>query len=415
MRSSTALILLVLLPITAQVVFTQTRPRRVEQSTATPSPSPRSLIENSAPEGKTTDLLPAGNKLPAGKTRSDELDVVRIETNLVILPLSVTDRLGRYIPDLQKHDFHVYEEGAEQEIAYFAAVDKPFTVVLMIDTSSSVWSKLDQIRAASRVFVDQLRPDDQVMVVSFAGGLTVECEATSDRQKIRKGIEKTGKGLSTRLYDAVDKLIQKHLGRIQGRKAVVLFTDGVDASSNRATYESTLRAAEELDAIIYPIRYDTYDRASDTGGSGSGRPSIFGIPLPVPIVIGGGGGSGGAGSSKSAYDRGERYLHELAELTAGRYYDANRDLRNLQDAFSHIAEELRRQYSLGYYPKQTGQAGQRRRIKVRVGRPDLAVRTRDSYVFKGTPGVTGTPSTTTAPDKGPSSPTVPKKPLVSGT
>ena len=107
------------------------------------------------------------------------------------------------------------------------------------------------------------------MIVSFAGGLTIECEATTDRQKIRKGIEKTGKGLSTHLYDAMDAIMQKHLGRIKGRKAVVLFTDGVDATSKHATYESTLRVAEELDALIYPIRYDTYDPAGDKGGSNS--------------------------------------------------------------------------------------------------------------------------------------------------
>lgn len=343
--------------------------------------------------------------------------MVRIETTLVTVPVSVTDRLGRYMPDLQRQDFHIYEEGTEQEIAYFAAVDKPFTVVLMIDTSSSDWSKLGQIRAAARVFVEQLRQDDQVMVVSFAGGLTIECEATSDRQKINKAIDKTSKGLSTHLYDAMDKVMQKHLNRIQGRKAIVLFTDGVDATSNHATYESTLHIAEELDALIYPIRYDTYDRASDTGGStrsssGSRWPSIFGIPLPT---IGGGGGGGGSGSSKADYDRGQRYLQELAELTGGRYYEANRDLRYLRDAFSHIAEELRRQYSIGYYPKQKGPVGERRRIKVRVSQPDVAVRSRDSYIFKGDPTVTGAPDTTTTPDKRSSSPPVlQKKSLVSG-
>jgi VWFA-related protein len=281
----------------------------------------------------------------------------------------------------------------------------------MIDTSASNWSKLGQIRAASKIFVEQLRPDDQVMVVSFAGGLTIECEATSDRQKIRKGIEKTGKGLSTHLYEAMDTLMQKHLGRIQGRKAVVLFTDGVDSASKHATYESTLRVAEELDALIYPIRYDTYDPAADKGNSRSRQSSIFGIPLP-----GIGGSSGGAGTTRADYTVGERYLLELARLTAGREYEASRDLSYLQDAFSHIAEELRRQYSLGYYPKQTAQAGERRRIKVHVSRPDLAVRTRDSYIFKRNADVTGTPSPTTAPDQGSSSPPVlQKKPFVSGT
>jgi hypothetical protein len=102
------------------------------------------------------------------------------------------------------------------------------------------------------------------------------------------------------------------------------------------------------------------------------------LHIPVPTI----GVGGGAGYSRAEYDRGERYLHELADGTGGRVYEASKDLSYLQDAFSHIAEELRRQYSLGYYPKQPGQAGDRRHIRVRVSPPDLAVHTRDSYIYK---------------------------------
>ncbi len=365
----------------------QTRARRVGQMPAPPSPQGQAREEVDANE------------------------VVRVETTLVTIPVSITDRDGRYIPDLRKEDFRVYEDGVEQEVAYFAAVEKPFTVVLMIDTSSSVWQKLGRIRAAANVFVAQLRPADQVMVVSFAGGFTVQCEATSDRQKIRKAINDTGRGLSTHLYDAMDKLFSKHLRRITGRKAVVLFTDGVDARSGKATYESTVSAAEELDALIYPIRYDTYDPASDNGMPTTRMPRLPGIlgRLSLPIPIGGTGTSGG-GSSRADYARGERYLHDLAELTGGRYYEASRDLRDLDQAFSHIAAELRRQYSLGYYPQQQGHAGARRRIRVRVNRTDLAVRARDSYIYQPTPQ-----SDTTAQDQKqpPKSAPVLKKPLLS--
>jgi VWFA-related protein len=339
--------------------------------------------------------VPAPSVQPDAPQQSQEVgegEVIRVDTTLVTIPVSITDRNGRYIPDLQKEDFHIYEDEVEQKIAYFAAVETPFTVVLMLDTSASTWSKLGQIRDAAMTFVEQLRPDDRVMVVSFARGFTVKCDATSDREKIRKAIQGTGRGLSTHLYDAVAKLMQKYLDRIKGRKAVVLFTDGVDASSNDATYESTLRLAEELDALIYPIRYDTYDPASDTGGSpappSTARlPSILGrLPLPWPTSGGGGSTSGGGnGSSRADYDRGERYLQALAELTGGRVYEASKDLRYLKDAFRHIAEELRRQYSLGYYPKQAGQAGERRRIKVRVRQSELAVRARNSYIYKPAP------------------------------
>jgi VWFA-related protein len=376
-RTVAAVVLFCLVAVASPEILSQVRDRRVGK----PPPAPASEAQPPAP---TPEEVGEG-------------DVVRVNTTLVTVPVSITDRNGRYIPDLQKDDFHIYEDGVEQQIAYFATTEKPFTVVLMLDTSSSVWSKLGKIRDAAQTFVEQLRPDDQVMVISFARGLTIQCEPTSDRQKIRKAIESTGRGLSTHLYDAMEKLMQKSLSRIKGRKAVVLFTDGVDASSSDATYESTLRTAEELDAIIYTIRYDTYDAAIDNGvsstpQSGSRLPSILRrIPLPFPTIsIGGGGGAAGNGSSRADYDRGERYLRELAALTGGRLYEANKDLRYLRDAFSYIAEELRRQYSLGYYPKQTAQPGQRRLIRVRVNQPELTVRSRDSYIYKPAPDATNT-------------------------
>jgi len=389
------------LTIAVQIASSQTRPRQVGEATPNPSPSPSSEKSNAE----------------AGQ----DLDVVRIDTNLVTVPVSVVDRDGRYISDLQKQDFHLAEDGIEQEIAYFGAVEKPFTVVLMIDTSASTWSKLDQIKSAAQVFVEQLRPDDQVMVISFGMGVKVHCEATSDRQKIRKAIGATGKGLSTHLYDAMENVMKKRLRRIQGRKALVLFTDGVDATSNHATYESTANTAEELDALIYPIRYDTYDPSIDTGASTPSQPNpgvlsiLRKLPIPLPIpTIGNSGSSsgGGAGSSRADYDRGERYLHELADLTGGRVYEASKDLSYLRDAFSQIADELGRQYSIGYYPKKKGQSGERRRISVRVSRPGVAVRARDKYVYKGPADpVTGTAVTEENKPMQPQ-PVLQKKPFV---
>ena len=340
----------------------QTRARRVGQEPTTSRPSQQN--PTTAPE------------------EVGEGEVVRIDTTLVTIPVSVTDRQGRYIPDLQKEDFRIFEDGVEQEVAYFASVERPFTVVLMIDTSSSVWSKLGKIKDAAVAFVEQLRPEDSVMVVSFAGGLTVHCEPTGDRERSRKAIRGIGKGLSTHLYDAVEKVMLKHLARFEGRKAVVLFTDGVDATSSDATYEETTRAAEELDAIIYTIKYGTHegDSAPPPPPQPSRRlPGILGrIPIQIPVP----GTGGGTGSSRVDTSRAEPYLRELAELTGGRFYQAERDLRNLDQTFGLIAEELRRQYSLGYYARRRGGAGERRRLRVRVGRPELAVRSRDSYIYQ---------------------------------
>lgn len=404
MKNLAVISLLLFLSVSSTLVATaQTRARRVEQTVPAPSSSgtnnPPANAGDTASPPKSVPNAPSGTPaanearapLPAGAQEEvGEGEVVHVSTTLVTVPVSVMDRNGRYIADLSKEDFRLFENGVEQQVAYFAAVERPFTVVLMLDTSASTWSKLGQIRDAATAFVEQLRLDDQVMVVSFARGLTIKCEATTDREKIRKAIQGTGRGLSTHLYDAMEKLMSKHLKGIQGRKAVVLFTDGVDASSNHATYESSVHTAEELDALIYPILYDTYDPKSDHGNAPSprttsGLPSIFRkipLPLPIPTQGSGTGGSGGTGSSRSDYDRGERYLHDLADLTGGRVYEARRDLSYLRAAFSDIAEELRRQYSLGYYPRQMAQPGERRGIKVRVNRTDLAVRARDSYIYQ---------------------------------
>lgn len=405
MKSSITLGLIFFLLCAAEfpIAFAQERSRRVEVITPNGSISQSNASENSKPN------------------QNDELisqdDVVRVDTALVTVPVSITDRNGRYVADLKREDLHVFEDNVEQDIAYFASVDKPFTVVLMVDTSTSTWSKLGEIREAAKLFVDQLRPDDNVMVASFARGFSIESDVTNDRAKIRKGIERIGKGLSTHLYDAVEKLMQKHLSRIPGRKAVVLFTDGVDATSSHATYESTVHSAEELDALIYPILYDTYNPAADNGQppapppDKSRLPSILRkIPLSLPGIFGSSGG--GAGSTRAEYDRGERYLRDLAERTGGRLYEANKDLSFLQAAFGFIADELRRQYTIGYYPKNKTGAGQRRQIKVRTDRPDVAVRARDSYIYQGAAATTQGKSKPGEPGKQPTpAPVLQKKPF----
>jgi VWFA-related protein len=201
--------------------------------------------------------------------------------------------------------------------------------------------------------------------------------------------------------------MNQRLNSVSGRKAIVLFTDGVDTTSRHASYASNVRDAEELDALIYPVQYDTY---ADQGGGGSGWPgsggrwpnstgNVLGDILGGVFGRGGGGrsrGGGGAGNSRREYEIANRYLHELADRTGARSYEAD-STQNLSSAFAKIAEELRRQYSLGYYPKTQSQAGQRRQIRVRVNQPNLAVRTRDSYVFNPSGTTDDTAARTSAP------------------
>ena len=325
----------------------------------------------------------------AGPEEVGEGDVVRVNTSLVTVPVSVLDRQGRFIPNLQREDFRVFENGVEQSIAYFEPAEKPFTVALLLDTSASTHFHLGEIKDAAIAFAKQLRPQDRVLIVSFNDEVLLLTEVTNDLNIIETVIEENvNTGNSTRLYDAVDLTIKERLNKIKGRKAIVLFTDGVDTSSQQASYQTTLREVEELDALIYPIQYDTSDYLRAMQGAGSGtvtitttRRGIFGtttsqqtynVPVNNGVPL--------PGTTRADYDRADQYLHALADKTGGRLYQAN-DNAQLAQAFTRIAEELRRQYSLGYYPRTDNvESSGRRQIKVRVRQPNLAVKARDSYV-----------------------------------
>ena len=422
------LLLLSLLCASAAPLRAQTRPRRVGQSGATTRqpgsapPSSDTTRRSGAPP--TLGGVPVSNEPTNGRARTahdgpeevDENEVVRVNTTLVTIPVTVMDRAGKYVPTIRQDEFRIYEDGVQQEIAYFAAVEKPFTVALVLDNSNSTRFKLDEIQNAAIAFVDQLRPDDRVMVVAFTDQIHVLAEPTNDRRRLRDAIRRTRNDGNTSLYDAVDFVINQRFNHIEGRKAIVLFTDGVDTSSRRASYESNVRDAEELDALVYPISYDTYQdpgTGSTNGGSwpGGGGGSGGSVSLPdilsLPDIIfgrrnkrggrgggswppsGGGGGGGGnsscVGCSREEYERADRYLNDMARVTGGRLYRADTTY-NLAQSFALIAEELRKQYSIGYYPKAQAAAGQRRHIKVRVQRPGLVVQARDSYIFNPNTG-----------------------------
>jgi VWFA-related protein len=307
---------------------------------------------------------PQQDQTPSGPEEVDAGDIIKVNTTLVTIPVSVMDRDGRYVPNLQKEEFRIWEDGVEQEVAFFQSVDNPFSVVLMLDTSPSTQFRLEDIQDAAITFVNQLRPDDKVMVVSFNDDIKVLSEFTTDRSKLRRAIERARTDDGTRLYDAVDMVINQQLSRVQGRKAIVLFTDGVDTTSRRATYQSNIMDAQELDALIYPVQYDTSRDMSVNYPQGyppMGSIDIFGQILGGIFGGGGGrrrGGGGGGGyprgrgTARNDYELANYYLQELANNTGGREYHAD-SLQNMTYAFANVAEELRRQYSIGYYPKST--------------------------------------------------------------
>ncbi len=370
---------------------TSTRPR--VSPTATPPPLGNDTYVKTTPSGPPVLIGGTNRPAPTPTPTAGDDEVIRVETNLVTMPVSVLDRDGRFISGLQQKDFKIFENGVEQKLDYFQSVEQPFTVILLIDVSPSTQFKIDEIQNAASAFVDQLRPSDRVMVISFDESVHVLTPATNNRYQLKNAIRQLQFGDGTSLYEAVNYVIDNQLRQIQGRKAVVLFSDGVDTTSRHANYTSTLRESEEVDALFYTIRYDT-SRDMNGGGWGNGggggnypqprRRSggvTFGDILGA-ILTGGSvnvGRGGGGGSSSREYETGRTYLEALAQNSGGRKFEAQ-TLYNIESAFAGIAEELRRQYSLGYYPETVGNVGDRKQIKIRVLRQNVVVRAKTSYI-----------------------------------
>lgn len=370
-------------------------PNTNKKANQRPAPTPESEITNSE------------------SVEIDDTDVIKFDTELVTIPVRVLDRKGRSIPGLTQENFQVFEDGQQQEIAYFSNERQPFTVALVLDMSYSGTNKINEIQQAAIAFVAQLQENDRVMVVSFDEDIHILTQPTSDRKELYRAIKTTRIASGTSVYEAMDTVIQK-FQTIGGRKAIVLFSDGVDTSSRRKSDRDNLRDALELDALIYPIKYDTYDDVQrilngqqtipPTTSSIPGKsPNPTGLPFPLPnIVIGGGGNSrgndpagtnnpgdtqprgvsSGRGTTREDYRIAAEYLQNLADNTGGRLYEADGTLGNLGLAFSRVAEELRQFYSLGYYPPEDGKKDKFRKIKVRVDKKGVAVKARDGYVPK---------------------------------
>jgi len=254
--------ILVLLMVIGLVALSATaQSGRKTMPAPTPGPPPMAEERSQYSESKPSTRRTPRNTNPtvfvpkdAPVTDADsEGEVLKIETNLVTIPVSVFDRHGLYIPGLRQTDFKIFEDGVEQEIAYFATSDKPFTVAIVLDVSPSTAYRIEEIRQAAIAFVDQLQPQDSVIVIDFDHNVRVRAKATRDRMAIYKAINKADFGDGTSLYNAVDEALRKQLGPISGRKAVVLFTDGVDTTSRKNSYDSTLNFAEENDALIFTI------------------------------------------------------------------------------------------------------------------------------------------------------------------
>jgi len=358
--------------------------------------------------------------------KSDD-DIVKVDTNLVLVPVIVSDRNDIYIADLKQEEFEIYEDNEKQIISFFGATTQPFHVVLMLDTSASAEAKLSMIRQAAFAFVTQLQDSDRVKVISFDDQVLTLSEFTNDRQELRNAIYRTRPGRGTKLYDAMDTAISS-FAKIQGRKAIVIFTDGVDWHSDYTNSSKNLQRLEESGIIVYPIRYDTREeveqlaRQQQAGGQTIDLNVIFGTGVPIgqtPTTFPGGTGGGTTTHPPSttrpippitinkrrttypptndpnnrtgqptrdtvgemldrAYSEADAYLNELAKVSGGKLHRAD-TLGNLPDAFDKIASELRTQYAIGYYPANKTRDGKFRKVKVKTTRKNAVVRAKPGY------------------------------------
>lgn len=292
-------------------------------------------------------------------------DVIRVKTTLVNSPVLVIGRDGKFVPNLRREDFEVYENGVKQEITYFAPVENPFTVAIVIDTSRSALFELGDIQEAAVAFVDKMRPNDRALVVSFSADVNVLAEPTSDHEALRAAIRSARPGGNSRVYDAINLVLANHLAKIEGRTALILFTDGVDNDSRNATFEKTLQQAARTDTLIYPVQFSTYDYMKARSPSAKFTPPE------------------GSGFSEQDYQRADVFLHQLASTAGTGVYPAF-DISDLERAISSIVDELHNEYSIGYYPRTQGRPGESRTVEVRVNRPQLVVRARTGYVIDQT-------------------------------
>jgi VWFA-related protein len=288
----------------------------------------------------------------------DEDDVIRVDTTLVSLNVSVLDtKLKSFIGALEQKDFKVFEDGHEESISYFAATNVPFDLVLLIDLSGSTADKRDLIRKSTQRFIEAARPSDRLAIVTFADTTEVVSPLTSDRARLIEGARRIQGGGGTRLWDALKFTLDQVVGpkTFGRRRAIVLMTDGVDnalgeGAGSEISFANLLEAVRKRDELIIPIYLDT---ESDRGF------------LPD--------------FGKRMYENARKTLALLAEESGGLYYQA-RKIADLNGVYEQVINDLGKVYSLGYKPTNEKRDGSWRRVKIQMtNRPDLNARARPGY------------------------------------
>jgi len=270
-------------------------------------------------------------------------DVIRTETNLVVLNITVTDKAGQYVKGLKASDFKVYEDGVEVKpnmIASFSLQESPYAAVVLLDSSGSMEARFSLARSAAIRFLDGLRPEDVAAVYRFDSKVERVQEFSGGRDLAPTAYAIRAKGMTT-LNDAIVEASKTLADRTEVRKAIVVLSDGMDTFS-KASGDKAVESALAIGASIYAV-----DMSSLEVGGTSGRQSALS-------------------------------LKGFAEKTGGRFVTTPGGPQ-LRDAFTGIADELGHQYTISYRPANTKHDGKWRTLEVKVMRDDLEVRTRKGY------------------------------------
>ncbi len=271
----------------------------------------------------------------------------------------------------------------------FEPTEVPFNLLLLLDVSGSTESYLHLIKTASIDFTRQIKQNDRIAVAVFNSRVQLVQDFTGNRAEVARAINGVRSGGGTAFYDALDRSVEEYMRAVEGRKAIVVFTDGVDnqlagngGDGSRISFDQLYRKIQEIDPIIYPIFLDT---ESDAGGMTRNPTSTGGV---VGIILGdilGGGrqrrypGGGGGGVGRAVYEQAREQLQMIADQTGGRMY-APREIEDLRGVYAEIADDLRVQYRIGYSPTNKAQDGGWRAIRVRIkNNPDAVARTRKGY------------------------------------
>jgi VWFA-related protein len=345
----------------------------------------------------------------------DAAATVAVDVKIVTLPVTVRDKHGKIVRDLTKDDFTLQEDGRPQAIKYFSQeTNLPLTLGLLVDTSRSQDNVLDAERNASRSFLDQMlaQPKDKAFLIHFDREVELLQDLTPSREKLQAALQllKTSSesehsndpndpsnspsssgshhGGGTQLYDAVFLASNELMKKQQGRKALIILSDGVDRGSK--TYlDGAIESAQRADTVIYSIyfadshRNDRQNQGGGTGrgGGGGGWPGGGGgWPGGGGGYPGGGGGHGRGGQrpSESSHADGKKILEQISKETGGRFFEASKK-ETVGEIYDSIVEELRTQYSMGYTPDKDSVASGYHHLQLAVKKKDLTVQTRDGY------------------------------------